>query len=103
MILSYSSLKNQIKHFGAIPSPNQKKKINYPLAAIIAHIDLSKQLIFSEDKIERHRDSLYNVWEATNPREFKDSKAYGLKLHHIFHDWMNKDNYAQTRTMPNLV
>ena len=97
---TYSSLKNQINHLGAIPSPNQTKKINYPLAALIAHIDLSKQLIFSEAKIETHRDSLYNVWEAKNPREFKESKAYGLEVAAYITDWMNKDNYAQTRTMP---
>ena len=97
---TYSSLKNQISHLESIPSPNQNKKINYSLAALIAHIHLSKQLIFSEDKIERHRDSLYNVWEAINPREFKDSKAYGLKVAAYISDWMNKDNYAQTRTMP---
>jgi len=96
---SYYSLKNQIKHFGAIPPPYRSKNINYPLAAIIAHIDLSKQLIFSEDKIERHRDSLYNVWESSNPREFKVSKDYGLKVASHIYDWMNKDNYAQTRTM----
>ena len=97
---TYSSLKNQINHLGAIPSPNQTKKINYPLAALIAHIHLSKQLIFSEAKIETHRDSLYNVWEAKNPREFKESKAYGLEVAAYITDWMNKDNYAQTRTMP---
>ncbi len=97
---TYSSLKNQINHLGAIPSPNQPTKINYPLAALIAHIHLSKQLIFSEAKIEKHRDSLYNVWEVTNPREFRESKAYGLEVAAYITDWMNKDNYAQTRTMP---
>ena len=96
---SYYSLENQIKHFGAIPTPDRSKNINYPLAAIIAHIDLSKQLIFSETKIENHRDSLYNIWEASNPREFKVSKDYGLKVASYIYDWMNKDNYAQTRTM----
>ena len=97
---SYFSLKNQIKHLGAIPKPNLSKRINYPLAAIIAHLDLSRQLIFSENKIKAHRDSLYRVWEAKNPTEFKESKAYGLKVAAYVSDWMNKDNYAQTRTMP---
>ena len=97
---SYLSLNNQIKHLGAIPKPNLSKQINYPLAAIIAHIYLSKQLIFSEAKIEAHRDSLYRVWEAKNPREFEDSKAYGLEVVDYIKNWMNKDNYAQTRTMP---
>jgi len=42
---------------------------------------------------------LYNIWEASNPREFKVSKDYGLKVASYIYDWMNKDNYAQTRTM----
>jgi hypothetical protein len=97
---SYHSLKNQIKHLEAIPVPNPVKKINYPLAAIIAHLSISKQLIFSEEKIETYRDSLYHVWEAKNPREFNESKAYGLEVAAHITTWMNKDNYAQTRTMP---
>lgn len=97
---TYNSLRNQINHFEGIPKPKQGKKINYPLAALIAHIDLSKKLIFSEQKIEKYRDSLYQVWKAKNPSEFNDSKAYGLEVVAAIKDWMNKDNYAQTRTMP---
>jgi hypothetical protein len=47
-----------------------------------------------------YRDSLYNIWEAKNPREFNESKAYGLEVAAHITTWMNKDNYAQTRTMP---
>lgn len=97
---SYSSLKNQIKHLRAIPKPKIQKKINFPLAALIAHIDLSKKLIFSEKKIEIYRDSLYKVWKDKNATEFNDSKEYGLEVVASIVSWMNKDNYAQTRTMP---
>ena len=95
----YHSLKNQIKHLKEIPKADPQKLVNYPLAALIAHINLSKQLIFSEDKIEKHRDSLYKVWEAKNPREFEDSKEYGLAVATFITSWMGADNYAQTRTM----
>lgn len=100
---TYKSLKGQIKHLGAIPKPQSQKQINYPLAALIAHLQLSKQLIFSEDKIEVYRDSLYNVWESKNPLEFEDSKDYGLKVASYITTWLNKDNYAQTRTMPKFT
>lgn len=96
---TYNSLKNQIKHLKGIPKPNPQKEINYPLAAIIAHINLSKQLIFSEEKIETYRDSLYKVWGNENLTEFEDSKAYGLEVANYIAIWMNTDNYAQTRTM----
>lgn len=100
---TYKSLKGQIKHLGAIPKPQSQKHINYPLAALIAHIQLSKQLIFSEDKIEVYRDSLYKVWEAKNPKEFEDSKAYGLEVANFITTWLKEDNYAQTRTMPKFT
>lgn len=97
---SYKSLKNQIKHFKGIPKADPEKTINFPLAALIAHINLSKKLIFSEEKIETYRDSLYTIWQAQNPEEFEDSKAYGLEVVESVATWMNADNYAQTRTMP---
>lgn len=97
---TYHSLKNQIKDLKAIPTPSPEKNINYPLAAIIAHIDLSKKLIFSEKEIEMYRDSLYAIWKAKNPKEFKHSKEYGLEVSASIASWMNDDNYAQTRTMP---
>ncbi|WP_299054750.1 vanadium-dependent haloperoxidase [uncultured Polaribacter sp.] len=97
---SYVSLKKQIKHFKGIPKANSEDQINYPLAAIIAHINISKKLIFSEEKLTKYRDSLYTVWQAKNEKEFNHSKAYGLQVAAAVTKWMNADNYAQTRTMP---
>ncbi len=96
---SYHSLKNQIKHLEGIPKPDTEKNINFPLAALVAHIDLSKQLIFSENKIETYRDSLYTVWNAQNLKEFEDSKTYGMEVSNFIATWMKDDNYGQTRTM----
>ena len=96
----YQSLDKQITHLGAIPKADKNKVINYSLSALIAHIDLSRQLIFSEDKIKGIRDSLYTKWENTNPVEFKDSREYGLNVSEFITNWMNEDNYPQTRTMP---
>ncbi|PIA81970.1 phosphatidic acid phosphatase [Gaetbulibacter sp. 4G1] len=96
---AYNSLKDQIIHLKNIPKADETKKINYQLAALIAHIDVSKQLIFSEQSIEVFRDSLYQVWEAINKSEFENSKDYGLKVSNFIGEWMNGDNYNQTRTM----
>jgi hypothetical protein len=97
---AYNSLAGQIKSLKAIPKADSKKNINFPLAAIVAHINLSKKLIFSEKRIEEHRDSLYTIWQAKNPKVFKDSKEYGLEVAAFIATWMHADNYAQTRTMP---
>lgn len=96
----YQSLEKQIEHLGTIPKAGKNKSINHSLSALIAHIDLSRQLIFSEDKIKGFRDSLYTKWENTNPVEFENSREYGLQVSKFIANWMNNDNYPQTRTMP---
>jgi hypothetical protein len=63
-------------------------------------MELSKELIFSEEMMTSYRDSLYNSWKAQNAKEFETAKAYGLKVATAFKPWIAADNYAQTRTMP---
>jgi PAP2 superfamily protein len=99
----YLSLSNQAKDLTQIPLPDSSKPINHALAAIIAHIDMSKRLIFSEKRLESYRDSLYHLWEAQNEQEFNNSKEYGLNVAAHIATWMNKDNYNQTRTMPKFT
>ncbi len=99
----YNSLSGQVRDLTSIPQPEAGKAINYPLAALIAHMDVSKPLIFTEEKIEVFRDSLYGIWEAQNKTEFNDSKTYALKVAQHISDWMDKDNYKQTRTMPKFT
>jgi len=95
----YASLEGQLTDLGRVPSPPTTEGLNYQLAALIAHMDLNKKLIFSEDQMQVYIDSLYKVWEDKNPREFNISKAHGLSVaSHIF-SWMDQDNYKQTRTM----
>lgn len=96
---NYISLKDQVKELKDIPKPDASKPVNYQLAALIAHIDLDRRLVFSENVITSYRDSLYHVWEQINPDEFEASKAYGLQVANFIGDWMDKDNYKQTRTM----
>ncbi len=96
----YKSLSNQLTDLTPIPNPEDSETLNFELAALVAHMDLSKRLIFSEDKIETFRDSLYTKWEEINSDEFEESKAFGLKVSEHIAVWMDKDNYKQTRTMP---
>ncbi len=96
----YKSLRGQIKHLGSIPKPDPSKDVNYQLSALIAHINMSKLLIFSEDRLSVYQDSLYKVWGGINPKQFEDSKAYAIEVSEFITKWMNGDNYSQTRTMP---
>lgn len=99
----YLSLTNQVRGLKAIPTPKEGEVINHELAALIAHIELSKRLIFSEDRIEAYRDSLYTIWEGKNTKEFNSSKTYGLEVAEHIAKWMSGDNYNQTRTMPKFT
>ncbi|MCJ7467549.1 MAG: vanadium-dependent haloperoxidase [Maribacter sp.] len=100
---NYLSLAGQLTDFKGISKPKAGAPINYEVAAMVAHMELSKRLIFSEKNIEAFRDSLYQKWEQTNPTVFNASKDYGLEVADEVGEWMKKDNYNQTRTMPKFT
>jgi len=54
----YKSLAGQVTDLKSIPKADTLQPLNFQLAALIAHIDLSKRLIFSEQKIEVYRNNL---------------------------------------------
>jgi len=95
----YTSLVGQIEHLPSIPKP-EDKNVNLRVAALMSHMEVSKELIFSEDKLIRYRDSIYSNWKQTNKTVFEASKNYSNKVVNHFKEWIKKDNYAQTRTMP---
>ncbi|MEM1337752.1 MAG: vanadium-dependent haloperoxidase [Bacteroidota bacterium] len=96
---AYQSLSGQLRELKSIPVP-AAPSVNYELAALVAHLDVSRRLIFSEDKMTVYRDSLYTLWETKNEKVFRASRAYGLQVAEFIVSWMDKDNYKQTRTMP---
>ncbi|WP_150451445.1 vanadium-dependent haloperoxidase [Arenibacter lacus] len=97
--VEYNSLAGQVTDLTAIPQPEADTPINYEVSSLVAHMELSRRLIFSEKDLLAYRDSLYQQWETKNPRLFKASKTYGLQVAEHIAAWMNKDNYNQTRTM----
>ncbi len=100
---SFQSLAGQLRELKPIPGPKASMPVNYKLAAVIAHMDLSRRLIFSEDVMMAYRDSLYEIWQNQNKQQFNASKAYGLEVADHIAEWMNQDNYNQTRTMPKFT
>lgn len=94
----FRSLSGQLNGLTAIPKPSDA--INADLAAFVAHLELSKRLIFSEKEIETYRDSLYSIWQDQNEEIFVASRDYGLQVANHIGVWMDTDNYKQTRTMP---
>lgn len=99
----FNTLNGLLKDYTPIPIADTTKQINLELSALIAHMELSKSLIFSEDRFKKLQDSLYTQWEDTNKEEFQQSKEYAFSVVGHMKAWMNKDNYAQTRTMPKFT
>jgi hypothetical protein len=96
----YQSLQGQLHGLDSIPNLDAKSGVNQKLAALIAHMEVSKALVFSEDAMIKYRDSLYAKWENENANEFNVSKEYALKVVDRIKKWMAKDNYKESRTFP---
>lgn len=99
----YKSLAGQLKGLTSISTINKNEGLNYNLASIVAHLELSKKLVFSEDILDKYKDSIYGIWRKQNPKEFKTSKEYGLAVANHIANWMDQDNYNKTRTMPKFT
>jgi len=96
----FNSLVGQVDDLAGIPKPQDTTQLNFELAALVAHMELSKRLIFSEEMVESFRDSLYTKWNTINPTQFEKSRDYGLEVADFIGQWMDNDNYKETRTMP---
>ena len=100
---AYTSLAGQLPELTPIPAIDTVQGINPQLAALIAHMNISRQLIFSENKFDVLQDSLFKSWKSINEVEFEASKKYGLAVSEHIKKWMSTDNYSQTRTMPQFT
>ncbi len=100
---NYTSLENQVKELTAIPKADTSTPINYQMSALIAHIDVSQRLIHTREKLHAYRDSLYSIWQNKNLQQFEASKTYGLQVAKHIAEWMENDNYNETRTMPKFA
>ena len=85
----YKTLSSTLNGLSPIPTVEKETKINLNLAAIIAHLEMSKKLIFSENKFEVLQDSLYTHWQHTNKTEFEHSKKYALRVVKHIKKWMD--------------
>ena len=99
---SYKSLVNQLNGLTAFRPIDAQKNIDKRMAALIAYIDVAQDLVFSREKIEIYKDSLFAVWKTTNKDVFSSSKKYARAFSEHIKIWMNTDNYKETRTMPDF-
>jgi len=82
-----------------IPKPTSPL-INYQMSALIAHIEVSKTLVYSKDILERYSDSLYTIWSSKNEPEFLASKDYAMLVTEHINQWKDSDGYKDIRKLP---
>ncbi|WP_142785081.1 vanadium-dependent haloperoxidase [Changchengzhania lutea] len=99
---NYNSLQGQITDLKSIPKVDSEL-VNYNLAALIAHLEVSKTLVYSKNIMQNYSDSLYTLWSSKNKKEFEASKNYAMQVADHINTWKNTDNYTETRTMPQYV
>ena len=98
----YRSLAGQLNDFNPVPTAPADQKIDFNIAALQAHLSVSKALIFSEAELEDFRTELYQKLEDEGvPDEiFESSVDYGQVVADHILEWAKGDNYAQTRSFP---
>ena len=70
----YNSLVSQLNGLTAFTTENNSNNVDKKLAALIAYLDVAKELVFSKEKIELYRDSLFTVWKNRNENAFLSAK-----------------------------
>lgn len=95
---SYRSLAGQLTDLSPIPLP--EKEISYDIAALNAHYLVGQQLIFSEEKVETHRQKWLQKLKDNGISKtiLKNSLAYGEEVARHIIRWSEFDNYKETRT-----
>jgi hypothetical protein len=94
----YQSLAGQIKDLKAMPQP-QGDKVNFPLAALLAYIQVGEAVTFPEGSMQLYRDSILNVARDKGLPEDEEaqSKAFADTVAKALIAWSKGDNYAKTR------
>lgn len=96
----YISLAGQVRDLDPVPALDSTQNVSQEVAALVAFYEVGQKLIFSEDKIAVYKDSLYNAWKKQNPKQFEASFQYGQTVALHILNWMDKDHYKETRSMP---
>ena len=99
---NFKSLTGKIKGLDKIPLPDPDLEYSFPLASIHTFLEVSKDLIFSEEKITEYQKELMSeLKELGIPKEiYNRSIDYGDIVASHIRKWYKKDNYDQTRSFP---
>jgi hypothetical protein len=97
----YQSLAGQITGFTAGPTP-PTEEYSPAVATLAAFIETARNFIFSEEKLDNHKDKLYTQLkvQGISDQVFDRSVAYGTSMAQHVIKYSQGDNYKQSRTFP---
>lgn len=98
---NYNSLVGQIRDFKKGPDAPEEE-ISPSVAAMEAFLVTAQHFIFSESKIQAHKEKLYKELKdkGISKRVFKRSIEFGNAMAQHVIAYSNSDNYKQSRTFP---
>ncbi len=99
---SYTSLGDKILHMPALPKPEKGKEYSFEMVGTIAMLKVGKNLIFSEDSIQKQIDKVYSFYQNSGMPDdiFERSSILADTLASSIILWSSTDNYKQTRSSP---
>lgn len=99
---NYQTLAGQLRDLTAVPQPAKDQEYCFPVAALVAQVQVGKSLIFSEEKIDAFEEELMQEIAAIKmPAAVLDrSIAYGQTVADHVMAYYDGDQYKQTRTYP---
>lgn len=97
---TYLSLAGQLNQLDNIPQPDATKEYCFPLASVVAFLQVGKKMIFSEQKIARVDSSIIADYKSIQmpTAVFDRSVLYGKEVAKHVLAWAKADNYDQSRS-----
>jgi hypothetical protein len=98
----YNSLAGQVKDLKFVPKPETGKKINYEFASLLTFCSIGESVTFPKGSMQNYTDSLKKLAKdhGMPGDEFDNSIAYSDAVSKAIVAWAKKDQYAETRSMP---
>lgn len=101
----YNSLAGQAKGLNDVPKPEAGKKIDVGFASLLAFWKLGSAVTFSDNETKNYVDSLKKTAKDHGMPDdvYNNSVAYADTVGAVIMAWSKKDNYKQTRGMPEFT
>lgn len=98
----YISLAGQLHGLGPSPDPDKNKEYSYTLAAIHAILTVGKSLVISEQRVDDFEKGMVQKFknDGIPQNVFDNSIAYGDEMSKYILEWISRDNYNITKSMP---